>query len=74
MRVVRLPENFEKHDFKGLSRVESDPKVRVRIIGLGMLQKGQKIKEVSESLEKSSITVASWLKRFKKKWNRRIKR
>ena len=66
-KTVELPDNISDFDFAKLSKNESDPKVRVRLIAMAGLKDGTPAIKVADSLKVSRRTVSSWLKRFMKK-------
>jgi hypothetical protein len=36
---IQLPDDFYKHDFKQLAKIEKHPRTRIRFIGLSHIQK-----------------------------------
>jgi hypothetical protein len=38
---IQLPDDFYKHDFKQLAKVEKHPRTRIRFIGLSHIQNGK---------------------------------
>lgn len=65
-KTVDLPKNIHDFDFVKLSKNESDPKVRVRLIAMASLKDGTPAIKVADYLKVSRRTVSSWLKRFMK--------
>jgi hypothetical protein len=41
---IQLPDDFYKHDFKQLAKIEKHPRTRIRFIGLSHIQKTKNIK------------------------------
>jgi hypothetical protein len=38
---IQLPDDFYKHDFKQLAKIEKHPRTRIRFIGLSHIQNGK---------------------------------
>jgi transposase len=45
---IQLPDDFYKHDFKQLAKIEKHPRTRIRFIGLSHIQNGKSYKSLSE--------------------------
>jgi hypothetical protein len=43
---IQLPDDFYKHDFKQLAKVEKHPRTRIRFIGLSHIQNGKSYERV----------------------------
>jgi transposase len=64
-KKIDLPDNIHNFDFVKLSKNESDPKTRVRLLAMAGLQDGMSAVKIAASLKVCSPTISSWLKRFK---------
>lgn len=64
MKLI-LPDGFDEHNFIGLSKKESNPRTRVRLIGMSILQEKRHLGKVANSIGVGAKTVGEWLKRFK---------
>jgi phage terminase large subunit-like protein len=45
---IQLPDDFYKHDFKQLAKVEKHPRTRIRFIGLSHIQNGKSYEQVAQ--------------------------
>jgi hypothetical protein len=61
---IQLPDDFYKHDFKQLAKIEKHPRTRIRFIGLSHIQ--QKDKE-TKSLLTATIRIMQGLIRARER-------
>jgi hypothetical protein len=47
---IQLPDDFYKHDFKQLAKIEKHPRTRIRFIGLSHFQNGKSYEQVAQYL------------------------
>jgi transposase len=62
---IKIEFGEKKHDFFNLAKHEQNPQTRIRLMALGQLQKGAKIKDVAASIGFERKTVGHWYKAFK---------
>jgi hypothetical protein len=53
---IQLPDDFYKHDFKQLAKIEKLPRTRIRFIGLSHIQNGKSYEQVAQT----SVALASY--------------
>ena len=66
MRSIILPANFHQYDFKKLSRKESNPKNRIRLLAMQNIKEGLSLKAISKVLKVHWKTIQNWLRCFRK--------
>jgi transposase len=62
---IQLPDDFYKHDFKQLAKVEKHPRTRIRFIGLSHIQNGKSYEQVAQYLLQSLSAVKQWVRHYK---------
>lgn len=65
-RQIILPTNFYEYDFAKLSRTESNPKNRIRLLSMANIKEGLSLKIVSNILKIHWKTIQNWLTNFRK--------
>ena len=64
-RHIILPYDFDQYDFIKLSRKESNPKNRLRLLSMANIKDGMTLKAVSEVLKVHWKTIQNWLTSFR---------
>ncbi|VVM19117.1 hypothetical protein BSPWISOXPB_6220 [uncultured Gammaproteobacteria bacterium] len=62
---IQLPDDFYKHDFKQLAKIEKHPRTRIRFIGLSHIQNGKSYEQVAQYLLQSLSAVKQWVRHYK---------
>ena len=62
--TINIPLFFLEYDFLSKYKIESDPRTRIRLLGLYHIQAGKTFSEVSRMLLVGHKTVSEWLVRF----------
>jgi len=62
--TINIPLFFLEYDFLGKYKKESDPRTRIRLLGLHHIQSGKTFTEVARMLLVGHKTVSEWLVRF----------
>jgi len=63
-RKLNLPTELSNYDFAALSKRESDPKVRLRLLALHHFKSGKSATDIGEILQMQRQTATKWLTRF----------
>ena len=63
---IILPLDFYKYDYAKLSRSESNPKNRVRLLAMANIKKGMSLQAIGTVLQVHWKTIQQWLYRFRK--------
>lgn len=63
-RPLALPNTINDYDFAALAKIEKHPRVRIRLLSLHNLQKGNGLRETAQILGAHELSVKNWLKRF----------
>ena len=64
MSRISLPASFYSHPFAQLAKREKAARVRVRLLGMSLLQENKSLTEVGKLLKVRRMTVGEWLGRF----------
>ena len=64
---VKIEFDNECCDFFKLSKQEQNPQKKIRLVALGQLKNGEKLKRVSKLVGVNRHTVGIWYKSFKNK-------
>jgi len=62
---IQFPKKFNEYNFKTLSKIESHPRTKIRLLALHHLQQGKSYAEVSNYMQVHVSTVKSWMWRFR---------
>ncbi|VVH51418.1 hypothetical protein BPUTSESOX_1120 [uncultured Gammaproteobacteria bacterium] len=64
-KKIQLPDDFYKHDFKQLAKIEKHPRTRIRFIGLSHIQNGKSYEQVAQYFLQSLSAVKQWVRHYK---------
>ena len=63
-RPLIIPETINEHDFKMLYRIETNPRIRIRLLAFSHLQEGLTPVEISPMIHVGALSIRTWIHNF----------
>mgnify|MGYP000265039919 FL=1 len=65
-RPIKLPLDFDKYDYAGLSKKESNHKNKIRLLAMSNIKDGMSLQDTGKVLKTPWKTIQTWLQNFRK--------